>query len=244
MRLTILGNNGSFPGPDSACAGYLLEAEGMQILLDCGNGVLARLQRYIPVEELDAIIVSHLHFDHMADLPVLKYGLETKLALGQCFSPLPLYVPATPEEVGRTFASEQVFATTHIEDGMLAQLGPVAVTFVRMDHPVESYAIVVKAEGKRFTYSGDTVYTPRLIDAASGADLFLCESTAIKGFAGGRQVPHLTALQAGEIASQAGAKRLLLTHLWYEIPTEEYEAEARAAFAGAEASRELVTYEV
>jgi len=244
MRLTVLGNNGSFPGPDSACAGYLLEAEGMQILLDCGNGVLSRLQRYFPIEELDAVIVSHLHFDHMADLPVLKYGLETKLALGQCMNPLPLHAPATPEEVRRTFESPQVFALSPIEDGMLTQLGTVAVSFVRMDHPVESYAIVVKAEGKRFVYSGDTVYTPRLVDAASNADLFLCESTVVKGFGAGREVPHLTALQAGEIAAQAGTRRLLLTHLWYEIPKEEYEAEARSAFPGAEASEEFVTYEV
>ncbi len=245
MRLTVLGNNGSFPGPDGACAGYLLEADGLRILLDCGGGVLARLQRYFPIEQLDALVVSHLHFDHMGDLPVLKYGLESKIALGQCLDPLPLHVPATPEEVVRTFASDQAFAVSYIQDGMLTQLGSASLSFVRMDHPIETYAVVVQAEDKRFVYSGDTLYNPRLVDAAGGADLLLCEATAVGSLqilSG--QMPHMTARQAGETAAQAGVRRLLLTHLWYEVPHEEYEAEARQSFAAAEAAEELVTYEI
>jgi len=222
-----------------------VEAEGLHLLLDCGSGVLARLQRYFPVEELDALVVSHLHFDHMGDLPVLKYGLESKIALGQALDPLPLYVPATPEEVRRAFASEQAFATTDVEDGMLIQLGAVSLSFVSMEHPVETYAVVVKAEGKRFVYSGDTVYTPRLVDAASEADLLLCEATAVGSLRTTTgEMPHMTARQAAEAAMQAGAQRLLLTHLWYEIPHEEYLAEAREVFAASEVSEELITYEV
>ncbi|HOG46617.1 MAG TPA: MBL fold metallo-hydrolase [Anaerolineae bacterium] len=245
MRLTVFGNSGSFPGPDSACAGYLLEADGLQILLDCGNGVLARLQRYFPIEQLDALVVSHLHFDHMADLPVLKYGLESKVALGQCLEPLQLFAPATPEEVRHTFASEVAFASTTIEDGMLTQLGSVSLSFVRMDHPVETYAVVVSAEDKRFVYSGDTLFNRRLIDAASGADLLLCEATAVKSLhTASGDIPHLTARQAGEVAAQAGVRQLLLTHFWYETPREEYVAEARQAFAGAAASEEFVSYDI
>lgn len=245
MRLTVLGNSGSFPGPDGACSGYLLEAGGLRVLLDCGNGVIARLQRYLPVEQLDAVVVTHLHFDHAADLFVLKYGLESRLALGQHLAPLPLRLPAAPQELLPFLESDQAFATTYIEDGMLSQLGDLSLSFVRMQHALESYAVVVKAEGKRFVYSGDTVYNPRLVNAASQADLFLCEATAVGSLhtlAG--EIPHMTARQAAETAVQAGVRRLLLTHFWYEIPREAYLAEARQVYPDAQASEELVTYEI
>lgn len=245
MRLTVLGAYGSFPGADGACSGYLVEAEGVRLLLDSGNGVLSRLQRYCRVEELDAIIVSHLHFDHMADLLVLQYGLGTKKLLEEAFEQMPLHLPATPEDVVRLLDHQDVFAKTFIRDGMLAQIGRLTVSFTRMEHPAESYAVGIKEGGKKLVYSGDTVYNPGLVDAAQDADLFLSESTGLQGgHALSDEFPHMTARLAAEIAGEAGARRLLLTHYWYEIPREEYLAEARAVFPSAELAEELVTYEV
>lgn len=245
MRLTVLGAYGSFPGADGACSGYLVEAEGVRTLLDSGNGVLSRLQRYCRVEELDAIIISHLHFDHMADLLVLQYGLGTRKLLGEAFEQMPLHLPATPESVVKMLDHEDVFAKTFIRDGMLAQIGPLTVSFARMEHSVESYAVSIKQGGKKLVYSGDTLPRPGLVDAAQDADLFLCEATGLLGeHVLSDEFPHMTARSAAEIAAEAGARRLLLTHYWYEIPGEEYLAEARAVFPGAELAKELVTYEV
>ena len=77
MRLTVLGSAGSFPGPDSAASGYLVQADDADgrtwtVLLDLGNGALSPLQRYGDATALDAIGVSHLHSDHVADLVVLN----------------------------------------------------------------------------------------------------------------------------------------------------------------------------
>ncbi len=244
MRLTVLGAYGSFPGPDGACSGYLLQEGNLRLLLDCGNGVLSRLQRYCRVEELERIVISHLHFDHMADLLVLQYGLGTQKAIEACFQPLPLHLPATPEEVDKLLRHEDVFAKTYVEDGMLAQVGPLALSYARMEHPVECYAVTVQAGGRKLVYSSDTVYHPGLVEAAEGADLFLCEATGLQGAPAPAGFPHLTARQAAEAAAQAGVARLLLTHYWHETPKEGYLAEARAAFAAVEMAEELVTYEV
>ena len=67
MRLTVLGCAGSFPGPESACSAYLVEAEGFRLLLDFGTGSLSALQRYAGLRAPDAIVLSHLHCDHILD---------------------------------------------------------------------------------------------------------------------------------------------------------------------------------
>lgn len=243
MRLTVLGASGSVPGPDSACSGYLLEQDGHRVLLDCGSGVVSRLQRYCRIEELDGIILSHLHADHMADMLVLRYALAIQRSLGRTLAPMPLYMPSTPEDVARMLDYEGVFAIRYLTDGMSTRLAGLDISFARMEHSLEAYATTARARGKKLVYSGDTLYNPRLVEAAQGANLLLCEATTPgNGYAQG--LPHMTAHQAAQVAAGGGARRLLLTHLWYEIPREEYEAEARRVFAGAETAEELATYEV
>ena len=78
MKLTVFGNNATCPEADGACSCYLLQTKGKRILLDMGNGSAAKLQKHLPLTQLDAIIISHLHFDHFGDLFCAKYALETK----------------------------------------------------------------------------------------------------------------------------------------------------------------------
>ena len=67
MKLTVLGCAGSFPSADSACSAYLVEAEGFGLLLDFGTGSLSALQRYADLYSVNAILLSHLHCDHILD---------------------------------------------------------------------------------------------------------------------------------------------------------------------------------
>ena len=67
MRLTVLGCAGSFPGPESACSAYLVEAAGFRLLVDFGSGSLSALQRYVGLHAIDAILLTHLHCDHILD---------------------------------------------------------------------------------------------------------------------------------------------------------------------------------
>lgn len=96
MKLHILGRNSGGPGPGGACSGYLVQSGNGNILLDCGPGIIGRLQQIIPIDDLDAIIITHLHADHFLDLIPLAY-----LLMDKCFSSannskllqIPVFIP-------------------------------------------------------------------------------------------------------------------------------------------------------
>ena len=67
MQLIVLGTDGPYPGASKACSGYLLSYGNTKILLDCGSGVLARLQCHQDLNQLSAVVLSHLHYDHISD---------------------------------------------------------------------------------------------------------------------------------------------------------------------------------
>ena len=75
MRITVLGKSPSWQDAGGACSGYLIEDEGTTVLLDCGNGVFAKLRERFDYTELDALLISHLHADHFLDLVPYSYAL-------------------------------------------------------------------------------------------------------------------------------------------------------------------------
>ena len=75
MRITVLGKSPSWQDADGACSGYLVEEDGVHLLLDCGNGVFAKLRRFVDYVDVDAVVISHLHADHFLDLVPFSYAL-------------------------------------------------------------------------------------------------------------------------------------------------------------------------
>src|ERR1051326_3696959 len=96
MRLTVLGCAGSFPGPDAACSAYLVEADGFRLMLDFGTGSLSALQRYAHLRSVDAVLLSHLHCDHMLD--ACSYVVVRRYAPDGPYPRLPLYAPPKARE--------------------------------------------------------------------------------------------------------------------------------------------------
>ena len=88
MRLIVLGCAGSFPGPESPCSSYLVDADGFRLLIDFGNGAMTPLQRFVGLYNIDAIMLTHLHADHMFD--ACTYIVARRWAPGGPFPPLPL----------------------------------------------------------------------------------------------------------------------------------------------------------
>jgi len=239
VKLTVIGCSGSFPGPDSPASCYLVEAPyaggTFRLLLDLGNGSLGPLQRHAPLDGIDAVVISHLHPDHCLDLCSF-YVARRYLPAGP-LARIPVHGPAgTADRMARAYdldpdpGMHAEFAFTDLEPGPFT-LGPFTVRTVRVNHPVEAYAVRVEQGGRSLVYSGDTGPSEALISLARGADLLLCEAS----FHEGRDTApnlHLNGREAAEHATRAGASRLLLTHLppWND-PARSL-AEAVPAFAG------------
>src|SRR3990167_3452984 len=87
MRVVALGTCASYPGPGNACSGWLVQEGETNLLVDCGTGILANLQQVLPLTQITAIVISHMHADHFIDLIPLRYAFNYGLAPG---SPRPL----------------------------------------------------------------------------------------------------------------------------------------------------------
>jgi ribonuclease BN (tRNA processing enzyme) len=233
MRLTVLGCAGSFPGPDSPCSSYLVEADGFRLLLDLGAGALSGLQRYASLTSVDAIMLSHLHADHILD--ACNYVVVRRYAPDGPYPTLPVYGPAgTAARLAAAYGEgplDDVYEFHELRPGSLS-VGPFTVTVDRMNHPVDTYGMRVEHGGRVLAYSADTAPCEALLRLAQGADLFLCEAS----YPDGEQNPpdlHLTGREAGEAATKAGVGRLVLTHLVAAWCSETNVVDsASAAFAG------------
>ena len=244
MKLIVLGNNGSFPGRDSACSGYLIQDGTTNILIDCGNGVISRAQRYCKIEDLEAIVLSHLHRDHTSDMFVLRYAVETKFYFKTMDKPITVYAPSTPEEERRGLEYNNVYNLTTIYDTMEVNIKGLSCKFFMMNHPVETYGLRIEKDDKVLSYTADTIVNDNLKKLAANADLFLSESTATEKVLSTSNIPHLSAKQAAEVAKLANVKKLLLTHFWYEEERSNYLKEASTVFPEVLLAEEFKEYEV
>src|SRR4029450_957280 len=75
LRVTVLGKSPSWQDAGGACSGYLVEEGGDALLLDCGNGVFAKLREHRAYVDVGAVAISHLHADHFLDLVPYSYAL-------------------------------------------------------------------------------------------------------------------------------------------------------------------------
>ncbi len=152
FSLTVLGSDGSYPGPGGACSGYLLRSEGFTTWLDAGPGTMANLQLHIPLASIDAVVVSHSHPDHWSDLEglyvAMRYFLERR--------GLPIYAPEGLRDLMRGENRDGTLDWRVIRDGDSAQVGPAKWTWSQTDHPVETLASRVEVGGRALGYSADT----------------------------------------------------------------------------------------
>jgi ribonuclease BN (tRNA processing enzyme) len=239
MNVTVIGCSGSFAGPESAASCYLLEGEHdgrtWRVLLDLGSGALGTLQRYVDPLTLDAVFVSHLHPDHYFDISGLY--VMWRYHPGGPRSTIPIWGPKGVErQMARAYGLRRepgmsAEFTFHEYDDQPVQLGPFSIRAIRVAHPVLAYGLRVESAGHVLAYSGDTGPCQSLVDLATGADLLIAESAFVEGGDNPTGL-HLTGKQAGAAAAEAGARRLVLTHIppWHD--PEICLAEAREAFDG------------
>ena len=264
MRLTVLGKSPSWQDVDGACSGYLLEEEGTALLLDCGNGVFAKMRRFVDYVDIDAVVVSHLHADHFLDLVPFSYALT--YAPRQQPVPVDRWPgtdhPARPRLFtppgGRDFFRrvvgawgdedlvENAFQLEEYAADSVLEVGPLRISFGQVPHFIDTYAISVETgnSGGRLAYGADSRPAEDLVDFARGADLFLVEATLPRPERTGVR-GHLTPEEAGEHGRRAGAKRVVLTHVSDELDEQDARRRATRAFgADVEVAREGAVYEI
>jgi ribonuclease BN (tRNA processing enzyme) len=231
----VLGCAGSFPGPDSACSCYLVDADGFRLLIDFGTGSLSAVQRFVGLYSLDAILLSHLHADHMFD--ACSYVVARRYAPDGPQPRIPLYAPAGAEKrLGAAYGGgdsdvlDDVYDFRELSQGTFS-IGPFVVSAERVNHPVETYGIRLEQGGRTLAYSADTAPCDALIRLAHNADAFLCEASYLDDMDNPPDL-HLTGREAGEHATKAGVGRLLLTHLVSAWGSEAMTYDAAASAYG------------
>jgi ribonuclease BN (tRNA processing enzyme) len=195
MKITTIGWWGAYPNAGEATSGYLLESGGFTVLIDCGSGVLAQLQHYTTLQAIDAVVLSHYHSDHVADIGCLQYASRILMDLGQRKQPLKIYGHA--EDKNFDALNYLQYSTGYAVDVQTSlQLGPLKLSFCSNIHPDPCYSMRIEENDHTFVYISDTGYTDDLVQFAHKADLLLCESSLYDEYQG--RIPgHLTAGEAG-----------------------------------------------
>lgn len=237
LRLTVLGCATPYPSVDNPCSGYLVSSGGTRLWMDAGTGTLAQLQRHVRLDELDAIWISHLHADHSADLLTAYYAaLYADIELA---APIPLLGPPGIADRLAHFLTntstrspvESAFAVQELHDGHQARIGALTLTTREVAHGIPAFAVRIEAEGRSLVYSGDTAPCDNLTNLADRCDALLCEAESAAAPAGEQQVHH-TPEDAGDTATAAGAKRLIVTHVGRFLTPRQAVARAASRFAG------------
>jgi ribonuclease BN (tRNA processing enzyme) len=255
MRLTVLGCAGGIPTPSNPNTALLLRAADTAVLIDFGHGAMGALQRHLDPEDLDAVVVTHLHADHTADLPALLVQRRYNPVGREERRPLPLHAPdGAIERIGTAYAptaearasedASDVFDHRPLRAGESFRIGPLTFHTHEVEHTVEAFGFRVEDGASTFAFSGDSGPCAGVDALAAGADLLMIEATW-ETRPGLPPHNHMTGTQAGEAAARAGAGRTLLTHNPTWRDADEVFAEAAAVYGGPlEWARAGETYEV
>jgi ribonuclease BN (tRNA processing enzyme) len=211
LDVTVLGAAGSFvdPATGAACSGFLLRSESASLLLDCGFGVLVNAYRYIKIERIDGVFLSHIHPDHCADI----FNLSGYLRRHQ--EKRTIYVMCPPDARRHLGALVERWSSSliwrDVDDGARYTVGDMRLAFHRTNHGPPTYACEVVCGEISVFYTSDTGpgWTPDTFRASP--DLLICDAAYLDSQDG--PAVHLTAAQAGQLAANMGARKLLLTHL-------------------------------
>lgn len=229
--LTVLGGCGAWPEPGRACSGFLVEHDGYRVVLDLGYGTAAPLLARCPGGSADAVVVTHEHPDHCVDLSALarvrQYGEPDRPRL-------PLHCPPGVLRVLRALEpSVDPHAVFDVHDlAEPAWLGPFRLTAVPLPHHVPNLGVRLAAAACTLAYTGDSGPSPALAELGAEADLFVVDATLQGDSPAATPRYVMTATEAATWAGRAGARRLLLTHLWPGSDRAVSLAEARAVFDG------------
>jgi ribonuclease BN (tRNA processing enzyme) len=251
LQVTVLGKSPSWQDAAGACSGYLIRHGDYTLLLDCGNGVFAKMRSVVDYGTVDAVVITHLHADHFFDLVpysfALTYGVRVQPPSPELHAP-----PDSSERfavIGGTLGDKSLisgaFSLWEYDPAAPLTLGPLQIRFCEVPHYVRTHAVRISASGSGdFTFGADCRPNEELPAFAAGSELMLVEATLREPETFGTR-GHLTAREAGEHGRAAGAGRLVLTHFSDELDPDWIREEGGAGYgADVELAEEGTTFEL
>jgi ribonuclease BN (tRNA processing enzyme) len=239
LRFRALGTGTVALSPQRGCAGYLVEAEDVRLLLDCGSGVTRRLAELgVAWQSITHIALTHFHLDHYSDIPTLLYAFRYGM-LPVRSAPLAIIGPAgTKALFDRLAAVYGAFLTSPVYPQSIAEIEPGGVrplsagfqlSAFKVPHTPESVAYSITLGSRRIVYTGDTGVSPELGEWAKGCDLLVAECSLPTAMA----IPeHLTPEQVGELGRAAQPGMLALTHFYPPVEQVDIEGLVRRSYTG------------
>lgn len=239
MKITVLGPWGAYPKAGEATAGYLLEHENGKILIDCGSGVLSRLQSLITLNQLTGVFISHAHYDHIADLGCLQYACLIDTDLERRAQALPIYIAAEHKGMKHAYHTMMGSEVMSFLEKDQFYINGMEFSFFQTFHGAFCLAIKIQAGGKTVVYTADTYYHEALIPFCSNADLLIAE-TSFFADSDARRYGHMSTTEVGALAAKAGVSTVALTHLphfgdIWSMPDEvrkQYDGEIKICTSG------------
>ncbi|KRL04799.1 MBL fold metallo-hydrolase [Liquorilactobacillus oeni] len=226
MKITVLGMYGGYPYAGKGTSSYLLQGNNFNLLLDCGSGALLSLEQHLDPLKLNAVLLSHYHYDHIADVGVLQYYWQLNNKSGNL---LPIYGHKEDEQHFNELSWPQATEGHAYDPQKLLEVGPYRISFLRTKHPVAAFAMRITeiATNKVFVFTADTAYFEKLAEFAQGADLLLTDTNFSAEKKGTKW--HMTSRESGILAKQAGTKRLVISHLPQNVEFSKLQKETAAA---------------
>lgn len=230
MKLTVIGCWGGYPAADGATSAYLLEKDKFSLLIDVGSGALSKLQKYKAVSDLDAVILSHYHHDHVADIGVLQYAKLVQFYTGGSSDVLPIYGHTADKPAFNDLTHTYTKGVAY-DPSEILKVGPFTITFLKTNHPVACYGMRISDGDHVVVYTADTSYKTEWNAFAKNTDLLItdCNFYADQD---GENAGHMTSKEGGMIAEKANVKELILSHLPQYGDNEQLIREAGHYFKG------------
>ena len=239
ISVQFLGSGDAFGSGGRLQTCIYVDAGHTRFLLDCGTSSLIAMKRWgVDPVLIDSILLTHLHGDHFGGIPF--FIVEAQLLSKRT---QPLIVAGPPGLEGRIREAmesmlpgssrvPQRFQITFVEfmERVPVQIGPVHVTPYPVLHPsgAPPYALRAACAGKVVAYSGDTAWTDSLLEAADGADVFICEAYFFD-----KPIPHHLNYRTVLAHREAlRCRRLILTHMSADMLTRLHEVEIEYAEDG------------
>jgi ribonuclease BN (tRNA processing enzyme) len=237
IELTVLGSGTCALQRHRSMAGYAIRHQNHFLLLDCGNGVLRRcLEAGLQPFDIDGILISHLHIDHIADIVPLLWGLKYAPDLNRTkklefWGPpgIQRFFENLPSVYGKWLNSFEFPLIVREVSQQEFEVGPWRAMALPMQHGTVANGYRLQSGEKVIAYSGDTGECAEVIMLGRRADLLILECS----FAEDKGVEnHLHAAQAARLGRQAECKQLLLTHFYPECDQKDILSICHREFSG------------